>query len=82
MNGIDIVMMSLKQSIGKYANFPLRTKEENDPRLLVVAVDVKEGEQVTFDSHLSRVDFGYNEEGKTTASYRIQTWANGRTHNG
>ena len=72
----------LKQSIGKYANFPLRTKEENDPRLLVVAVDVKEGEQVTFDSHLSRVDFGYNEEGKTTVLYRIQTWANGRTHNG
>jgi NTE family protein len=32
-----------------------------------VAVDVKEGEQVTFDSHLPRVDFGYNEEGKTTA---------------
>lgn len=57
----------LKQSIGKYTHFPIRTKDENDPRLLVVAVDVKEGEQVTFDSHLPTVDFGYNEEGKTTA---------------
>ena len=44
----------LKQSIRKHANFPIQTKEENDPRLLVVAVDVKEGEQVTFDSHLPR----------------------------
>ncbi|HTH20757.1 MAG TPA: patatin-like phospholipase family protein [Nitrososphaeraceae archaeon] len=57
----------LKQSIRKYTHFPIRTKEKNEPRLLIVAVDVQEGEQVTFDSHLSRVDFGYNEEGKTTA---------------
>ena len=62
----------LKQSIRKHANFPIQTKEENDPRLLVVAVDVKEGEQVTFDSHLPRVDFGYNEEGKTTAHIEYQ----------
>jgi len=32
-----------------------------------VAVDVEEGEQVTFDSHLPAVEFGYDEEGKTNA---------------
>ncbi|HEY7108118.1 MAG TPA: patatin-like phospholipase family protein [Nitrososphaeraceae archaeon] len=56
----------LKQSIKKYVDFPIRTnKKENDPRLLVVAVDVEEGEQVTFDSHLPAVEFGYDEKGKT-----------------
>jgi NTE family protein len=58
----------LKQSIKKYVDFPIKTKEENDPRLLVVAVDVEEGEQVTFDSHLPAVEFGYDEEGTTNVN--------------
>jgi hypothetical protein len=48
----------LKESIEKYSNFPIKTSGD-DPRLLVVAVDVEEGEQVTFDSHSEQVQFGY-----------------------
>jgi NTE family protein len=52
----------LKESIKGHAVFPIHTSL-NDPRLLMVAVDVQQGEQVTFDSHSYGVDFGYNEEG-------------------
>jgi NTE family protein len=42
----------LKESLEKYATFPIATKyNENQPRLLLVSVDVQEGSVVTFDSY-------------------------------
>ena len=48
----------LRKSIEKYTEFPIATtfdkgsdKEKQQPRLLVVSTDVKEGEAVTFDSY-------------------------------
>jgi NTE family protein len=42
----------LKQSLEKYATFPITTKyNENQPRLLLVSVDVQDGSVVTFDSY-------------------------------
>ena len=41
----------LRESINNY--FPIATRE-GEPRLLTVAVDVVEGETVTFDSDLYR----------------------------
>jgi NTE family protein len=42
----------LKESLEKYATFPIATKyKENQPRLLLVSVDVQEGSVVTFDSY-------------------------------
>jgi NTE family protein len=42
----------LKQSLEKFAKFPIATSyEENEPRLLLVAVDVQEGSTVVFDSY-------------------------------
>ena len=41
----------LKQSLERFAKFPIATsQEENQPRLLLVAVDVADGIPVTFDS--------------------------------
>ena len=42
----------LKKSLERFVKFPIATSEEADqPRLLLVAVDVAEGIPVTFDSH-------------------------------
>jgi predicted acylesterase/phospholipase RssA len=42
----------LKRSLERFVKFPIATTEEADqPRLLLVAVDVAEGIPVTFDSH-------------------------------
>jgi len=42
----------LKQSIEKFAKFPIATSyEKKEPRLLLVAVDVQEGSTVVFDSY-------------------------------
>src|SRR5829696_5549404 len=42
----------LRDSIEKYAEFPIATSSDNEePRLLLVSVDVEEGETVTFDSY-------------------------------
>jgi NTE family protein len=43
----------LRKSIEKYAKFPIATSFENDePRLLLVSVDVQEGSPVVFDSYV------------------------------
>jgi len=43
---------SLKESLEKFAKFPISTSFENDePRLLLVAVDVQEATPVVFDSY-------------------------------
>jgi NTE family protein len=42
----------LRDSIERYATFPIATSFDNEePRLLLVSVDVEEGETVTFDSY-------------------------------
>lgn len=64
---------ALKESIQGYADFPIKTSPDaDDPRLLIVTVDVEEGEQVTFDSHSDNVGFGYTEKGekKYSIEYR------------
>ena len=40
----------LRKSIERFAKFPIGT-DKNQPRLLVVAVDIQRGESVTFDSY-------------------------------
>jgi NTE family protein len=43
----------LKKSIEKFAKFPIATSlEKNEPRLLLVSVDVQEGSPVVFDSYV------------------------------
>ena len=42
----------LKKSLEKFVNFPIATSpEKNEPRLLLVAVDITDGIPVTFDSY-------------------------------
>jgi NTE family protein len=42
----------LKRSLERFAKFPIATRQEdNQPRLLLVAVDVAEGKPVIFDSY-------------------------------
>jgi NTE family protein len=42
----------LKESLGKFVKFPIATSfDQNQPRLLLVSVDVQEGLVVTFDSY-------------------------------
>jgi predicted acylesterase/phospholipase RssA len=42
----------LKKSLEKFVNFPIATSpEKNEPRLLLVAVDIADGIPVTFDSY-------------------------------
>jgi NTE family protein len=42
----------LKQSLEKFANFPISTSfENNEPRLLLIAMDIQEGIPVIFDSY-------------------------------
>ena len=56
---------ALKESIQGYTDFPIKTNTNaDDPRLLIVTVDVEEGEQVTFDSHSDNVGFGYTDKGE------------------
>lgn len=49
----------LKESIKAYADFPIKTEPaNNEPRLLLVTVDVEEGETVTFDSYSPKSEYG------------------------
>ena len=53
---------SLKRSLEQYARFPIKTdKEKGEPRLLLVTVDVKTGDAVTFDSYSEKIKY-HNEE--------------------
>ena len=50
--GIAIVTNHLRRSLERFAKFPIdTTKEDAQPRLLLVAVDVADGIPVTFDSY-------------------------------
>jgi NTE family protein len=42
----------LKRSLERFAKFPITTtQEDNQPRLILVAVDIADGIPVTFDSY-------------------------------
>ena len=47
---------SLKRTLERFAHFPIKTSplERKEPRLLLVTVDVKTGDAVTFDSYLNK----------------------------
>jgi len=46
-------MFSLKRTLERFADFPIKTKE-GQPRFLLVAVDVQTGDAVTFDSYYDK----------------------------
>lgn len=46
----------LKESIADYVDFPIATKKD-DPRLLLVSVDIVAGTAVTFDSHSTKSEY-------------------------
>jgi predicted acylesterase/phospholipase RssA len=48
----------LKQSVKDYTTFPIKTDpDNNEPRLLLVTVDIEEGETVTFDSFSKKSEY-------------------------
>lgn len=55
----------LKESIKDYATFPIKTDPvKKEPRLLLVTVDIEEGETVTFDSYSKESEYGEDGEQK------------------
>jgi predicted acylesterase/phospholipase RssA len=56
----------LRDSLKRFANFPISTSfDKKEPRLLVISVDVQEGETVTFDSYakpdgVRKTEYGYD----------------------
>jgi NTE family protein len=64
----------LKQSVEDYVTFPIKTDpDKNEPRLLLVTVDIEEGETVTFDSYSKESKYGKydDEEQKREYKYTI-----------
>jgi NTE family protein len=61
----------LRESIKAYAHFPIETDPyNNEPRLLLITVDIEEGETVTFDSYSKKSEYGkHNDERKTGYKY-------------
>lgn len=61
-------LFSLKRTLERFAHFPIKTKE-GEPRLLLVAVDARTGDAVTFDSYSEQTNYHdnkstiYNENG-------------------
>ena len=55
----------LKNSLAKFAKFPIATDySNNEPRLLLVTVDVLDGSAVTFDSYVKEDDIRKSEYGE------------------
>ena len=52
------VLFSLKRTLERFAHFPINTSaDERQPRLLLVTVDVKTGDAVTFDSYIKKAKY-------------------------
>jgi hypothetical protein len=47
---------SLKRTLQRFADFPIKTKE-GEPRFLLVTVDVQTGDAVTFDSYYEEAKY-------------------------
>jgi len=62
------VLFSLKRTLDRFADFPIKTKE-GEPRFLLVTVDVQTGDAVTFDSYFEETKYhnerntAYNQNG-------------------
>ena len=50
------VLFSLKKTLERFAHFPIRTKE-GQPRFLLVTVDARTGDAVTFDSYAEQAKY-------------------------
>jgi NTE family protein len=62
----------LKESVKDYATFPIETDpNKNEPRLLLVTVDIEEGETVTFDSYSKESKYGEYDEQKRKYKHTI-----------
>jgi len=54
-------LFSLKKTLERFSHFPIKTSpEEKEPRLLLVTVDVKTGDAVTFDSYNNEAKYHDN----------------------
>jgi NTE family protein len=52
------VLYSLKLTLERFAHFPINTSSyEKQPRLILVTVDVKTGDAVTFDSYVKKAKY-------------------------
>jgi NTE family protein len=62
-------LFSLKRTLERFADFPIKTSpfERKEPRLLLVSVDVKTGDAVTFDSYTRKAK---NHDGKNIISQK------------
>lgn len=49
-------LYSLKRTLERFADFPIKTKE-GEPRFLIVTVDVQTGDAVTFDSYTTQTKY-------------------------
>lgn len=61
------VLFSLKETLGRLANFPIEFQEnqelrERQPRFLLVTVDVKTGDAVTFDSYSEEAKYHHHDK--------------------
>ena len=56
------VLFSLKRTLERFADFPIKTSpiKRKEPRLLLVTVDVKTGDAVTFDSYSKQTSYHDN----------------------
>lgn len=60
----------LKASLQKFVQFPIATSyDRKEPRLLMVTVDVEDGETVTFDSYSNKAEYGSSKTVKRTIRY-------------
>jgi NTE family protein len=61
---------SLKGTMEKFVKFPIKTDfEKDEPRLLLVAVDIKSGDRVAFDSHSTKSEYGRSEKSDPVADH-------------
>jgi len=66
----------LRESIDKYAKFPIATSN-GEPRLLVVSADVADGATVTFDSYSKESEYGRFNKRSYKYSGRVITYDKG-----
>ena len=66
----------LRESIDKYAKFPIATSN-GEPRLLVVSADVADGATVTFDSYSKESEYGRFNKRSYKFSGRVITYDKG-----
>jgi NTE family protein len=71
------VLFSLKETLGRLADFPIEIQEsqeirEQQPRLLLVTVDVKTGDVVTFDSYSEKAKYHHHDKNSIVQNNGIE----------